>query len=142
MTAFSQSPSEHRDWRILYPQKNRLITVADTSVLGSYDSFKSIASYRITERKQKRYAAIEITSLREEANKARAALVKANQLIATKDKTIDLQLEQIQEMADVNLDLLKKNAKLRPWATIGKVFVVTGSLVVVGVVVEQIASVR
>ena len=78
LTAFSQSQSEHRDWRILYPQKNRLITVADTSVLGSYDSFKSIASYRITERKQKRYAAIEITSLREEANKARAALMKAN----------------------------------------------------------------
>jgi hypothetical protein len=144
LTALSQSPTEqeHRDWRILYPQKNRLITVTDTSVLGSYDSFKSIASYRITEREQKRYAAREIVSLREEANKARATLMKANQLIATKDKTIDLQLEQIQEMADVNLDLLKKNAKLRPWATIGKVFVVTGSLVVVGVVVEQIASVR
>lgn len=140
MTALSQSPTEqeHRDWRILYPQKNRLITVSDTSVLGSYESFKAIASYRITEREQKRYAAREIVSLREEANKARATLMRANQLIATKDETIDLQLEQIQEMADVNLDLLNKNNKLRPWATIGKVFVVTGTLVVVGVVAENL----
>ena len=138
LTVFSQSPSEHKDWRILYPQKNRLITVADTSVLGSYESFKTIASYRITERLQRRYATMEIVSLREEANKARAALMRANQLIAIKDETIDLQLEQIHEMADVNLDLLNKNHKLRPWATIGKVFVITGTLVVVGVVAENI----
>jgi hypothetical protein len=140
LTALSQSPTEqeHRDWRILYPQKNRLITVGDTSVLGSYESFKTIASYRITEREQKRYAAREIVSLREEANKARATLMRANQLIATKDETIDLQLEQIQEMADANLNLLQKNAKLRPWATIGKVFVITGTLVVVGVVAENL----
>jgi hypothetical protein len=68
--------------------------------------------------------------------------MKANQLIATKDKTIDMQLEQIQEMADVNLKLLHKNAKLRPWATIGKVFVITGTLVVVGVVVEGVMDSR
>lgn len=135
---FSQDQSEHRDWRVLYPQKNKLITVTDTSVLGSYESFKTIAAYRITERTQKRYAVMEIVSLKEEANKARAALMRANQLIAVKDETIDLQLEQIQEMADVNLDLYNKNSKLRPWATIGKVFVVTGTLVVVGVVAENI----
>ena len=115
-----------------YPGKS------DTSVVGPYSSFKLIASYRIFERDYRRFAVYEINERIKEADKLRAAIRSCRETVKANEETILLLKESIGTYQEANILLSEKNAKLRQWATIGKVSVILTSVVVVGVVAESL----
>lgn len=117
-----------------YPGKS------DTSVVGPYSSFKLIASYRIFERDYRRFAVYEINERIKEADKLRAALRSCRETVKANEETILLLKESIGTYQEANILLSEKNAKLRQWATIGKVSVCLTSIVVVGVVADKLIN--
>lgn len=117
-----------------YPNK------ADTSVVGPYESFKLIASYRIFERDYRRFAVYEINERKREADKLRSALLSCRQTVHANEETIELLKESIGVYQEANIMISEKNAKLRQWATIGKISVCLTTIVVVGVVADQLIN--
>lgn len=107
-------------------------------VKGPYPEFVRLVSYRVAERGNLRSAAFEINRRTMESTSLRKALAKAHALLAEKDSTIEIQMDQITEYHDWNLKLQGDVARLRPWATVGKIGVILTGVVVVGVVAERI----
>lgn len=107
-------------------------------VKGPYPEFKRLVSYRLAERSNLRSAAFEISQRTMEATTLRKALSNAHTLLAEKDETIEIQRDQLAEYQEWNLRLQKDVSRLRPWATIGKVGVVVGSVAIIGIVAERL----